>query len=337
MAPPETAEELYQYLSRCKNELGIRTPLIMNRSNFNNFFAGGCISSAFGLPRTDAYQINGKVHYGSYDPQYKEVLTYLNRLYREGLLDPNFAVTDEPTAHSAIMGGTSALIFSAVTRIQVMSAAMNFAPDFTLVALPSMARVKGEIPMHSYADNPATNGQCVFVPSTSRQVENVLKFFNYAFTEKGHRVANFGIEGLTYNMVNGREVYTDFVNKNPNGHTLDGILRSHCLLNWAMIQDEWMTRQRFPMESQVDAMEKWGYSDGRRYRIINSSILIDLVDEYASLFTDINTFINESRAQFISGALPLDQFDSYYIAGLRRMGIERMLTILQQSYDVYNR
>ena len=160
---------------------------------------------------------------------------------------------------------------------------------------------------------------------------------NFAFTEKGNRLVNFGIEGTTYTMVDGRPVYTDFVLNNPNGHTLDGILRAYGILNWSILQDEWMTRQRFPLPSQVDAMEKWGNSDISKYRIINNSILQDHVDEYSALVTDINTFINESQAQFISGNLPMDRFETYYIPGLQRMGIDRLIEILQISYDAYNK
>jgi putative aldouronate transport system substrate-binding protein len=83
-------------------------------------------------------------------------------------------------------------------------------------------------------------------------------------------------------------------------------------------------------------MEAWSISDGAKYRIVNNSILGQHADEYAALVTDINTYIDECRAQFISGALPLDRFDSY-IATLKRMGMDRLLQILQESYDVYNK
>ena len=337
MAPPETADELYQYLLRCKNELGIKTPFMSNKGRFDTIFTGGSLTSPFGLPKTDTYQINGKVHFGAYEPQYKDVLAYFNKLYREGLLDNNFAVTDEPTTFASVLGGNTALLFDAVSRIQVLVASANSAPDFNLTALPSMSRVKGERPMYSYADDPFTQGQCAFLPETCRDPVNVLKFFNYAFTEKGNTLVNFGIEGTTYNNINGRPVFTDFVLNNPNGYTLDGILRSYAILNWPILQDEWMTRQRFPLKSQVDAMEKWSNSDISKYRIINNSILENYIDEYAALVTDINTFITESRAQFISGALPIDRFETYYIPALKQMGMDRLLEILQLSYDAYNK
>ena len=185
--------------------------------------------------------------------------------------------------------------------------------------------------MHSYADSPANNDFWCFLPETSRDPENALKLLNYAFTEKGNILVNFGQEGKTFNFVNGEPVFTDFVTSNTGGLTLDGILRCYAILNFPIVQDERMTRQRFPLRSQVEAMEKWSASDGSKYRIINNSILSEYADEYAALVTDINTFVAESRAQFISGALPLDRFESYYLPALKNMGMDRLLEILQAS------
>jgi putative aldouronate transport system substrate-binding protein len=337
MSFPETPDELYQFLSRCKKELGVETPFMLNRNNLENMFTGGSLSSGFGLPRQDAYHIGGKVHYGAYEPRFKDLLAWLHKLYEEKLFDNNFAVTDEATAHASVLSGRTALIFTQVTRMQVLTFAANYAPDFTLAALPSMTTAKGVLPMYSYADHPATMDNNCFLTEKNKDVENTLKLLNYAFTEKGNILVNFGQEGKTFTYVNGEPVFTDFVLKNPDGLTLDGILRAYGILNFPIVQDERMTRQRFPLASQIEAMEKWSNADNSKYRIINTNILTEYVDEYAALVTDINTFIAESRAQFISGALSLDRFDSYYIPTLKSMGMDRLLEILQLSYDAYNR
>jgi putative aldouronate transport system substrate-binding protein len=217
-----------------------------------------------------------------------------------------------------------------------MTYAANNAADFTLMGLQSMAPSKGAIPMYSYADDPVTTGMWCFLPEKSRDVPNALKLLNYAHTEKGNILVNFGQEGVTFNYANGEPALTAFVTNNPNGLTLDGILRAYGILNWPITQDERMLFQRFPLPQQIQAMEVWAKSDGSKYRIVNNSILGEYVDEYAALVTDINTYIEESRAQFISGALSLDRFDSY-IATLKSMGMDRLLEILQASYDVYNK
>jgi putative aldouronate transport system substrate-binding protein len=337
MAPPQTPDELYQYLRRSKAELGVETPFMSAaKTRFPMAFTGGALTSGFGLPKSDAYHINGKVHYGAYDPQYKDVLAFMHKLYAEKLLDNNFAVTDEPTAHASVLSGKTSLIFTAASRIQNLTAAAKNAPDFTLYGLPSMSTAKGVTPMYSYADDPVRLAFWCFIPESSKNPENALKLLNYLHTEKGNILSNFGIEGVTFSWVNTNPVLNEFTTKNPKGLSLDGIIRAYGLLNFPIVQDDRMLRQRFALPQQIQAMGEWARSDGAKYRIVNNSILGKYGDEYAALITDINTYIAESQAQFISGALPIDRFDSY-LAILKSMGMDRVLEILQESYNVYNK
>jgi putative aldouronate transport system substrate-binding protein len=175
-----------------------------------------------------------------------------------------------------------------------------------------------------------------FIPDRTRDVGTALRFLNFLHTEQGHMLANFGTEGQTFTWVNGNPTFTEYVTNHPRGLPLDGILRTYGLLNFPMRQDDRMSVQRFPLPQQIQAYEVWAYNDRSRYAIVNQSILPRYASEHARLITDINTFIEESRAQFISGALPLARYDDY-IANLRRMGMDRVLQILQASYEAYNR
>lgn len=335
MQEPETADELYTYLKRSKDELGYDIPFMSARNRFPNLFTGGALTSPFGLPRADAYHLNGKVHYGAYDPAYKNVMAYFNKLYTEKLLDNNFAVTEESAAHSSVLNDETSLIFTASSRIQNMTAAAKDPSRFTLYGLKAMSTARGVKPMYNYADDAVMFSYWCYIPQTTKDIPNALKLLNYFFTEKGNLLANFGEEGLTYTMVNGSPTFTEFTTKNPKGLPLDGIVRTYGCLNFPMIQDDRMSVQRFPLQQQIQAMEAWGQSDGSKYRIVNAAVMPKHASEYATLVTDINTYIDESRAQFISGALPVSQFDQY-IATLKRMGMDRLLEILQESYEAYN-
>ncbi|MCL2833345.1 MAG: extracellular solute-binding protein [Treponema sp.] len=336
MAAPETASDLYTYLKRSKDELGCDVPFMSAAYRLAMAYTGGALTSAFGLPKTDTYQIDGKVHYGAYEPAYRDVMTYMNKLYTDGLLDKNFAVTDEPTAHASVLNGQTSLIFTATSRIQNMTMAAPDQSKFTLLGLKALSTAKGVRPMYNYADDLVTFSYWCFFPQKSRDVVNGLKLLNYLHTEKGNLLANFGEDGVTYTMQNGNPVFNDFTLNNPKGLPIDGVLRSYGLLNFPITQDPRMSRQRFPLQQQIQAMEVWADADTAKYKIPNNSIIADNASEYASLSTDINTYINESQAQFISGALPLSRFDDY-IATLKKMGMDRMLQILQASYDVYNK
>jgi putative aldouronate transport system substrate-binding protein len=336
MQPPQTPDEFYTFLKRTKDELGIAAPFRSDKFRFESIFIDGSLTSGFNLPSSGPYQINKKIHFGAYESQYKDVLAFLNKLFAERLLDNNFAVTDEPTANAAMLNGQSASMITALSRMQNM-ASMATSKDFTLYGLDSLVPTKGAMPMSSYVRETVQSYFWAFIPSNAtKNIEYSLKLLNYLFTPKGIMLSNFGEEGLTYTMRNNEAILTEFMTKNPKGVPLDALLRVHAMLNFPLLQTDSMTRQRYPLPEQIQAMAAWARSDAKKYFIVNNSILPQFAEEYASLYTDINTYIVESRAQFISGVLPLGEFDSY-IATLKRMGMDRLLEILQTSYNAYNR
>ena len=103
----DTAEEFHDMLSRFKNELNVEIPMTITSANLTELLDYGVITSPFDLVTRDAYQIDGTVHIGYAEKEYKDVLAYLNQLYSEGLLDPNFSTTDKATVTANMLSGTS--------------------------------------------------------------------------------------------------------------------------------------------------------------------------------------------------------------------------------------
>jgi len=55
-------------------------------------------------------------------------------------------------------------------------------------------------------------------------------------------------------------------------------------------------------------------------------------EKITSLLADIDTYVNEMSIKFITGAEPIDSFDSY-VEKIKSMGIDEVLQIRQQVYD----
>ena len=337
MTAPETPNEFYTYLKGLKDELRIETPFMFGSNRLDNLFNQGALPSGFGLPSAGFYQLNGRVHFGAYDPQYRELLAFMNRLFSEGLLDNNFAVTDDNTTYSSVVNGKTGLTAFGSATFPNLANAANNAPDFNLMGLSSMTTAKGVKPMWSLTDLPVTTSYWCFLPDRCRDAANSLKLLNYLHTKEGHILGNFGEENVTFTYENGQPVFTQFVMNNPRGIALNAVMHAYTLIGFPIMQDNRMSRQRMGSQMQIQATEAWSNSDIAKYRIINSSILAQYADEYAGLVTDINTFVRESRAQFISGALPVDRYESYYIPALKNMGMDRLIQIAQESFNFYNK
>ncbi len=330
LEPPTTIDEFTAMLRAFKDQLEIETPLMSFSGNFPRMLSDGNLTAAFGLPNSVGYQVDGVYHFGAYEPAYKEALAYLNMLYNEGLMDKNFAVTDEPTAQSSVMEGKTGAIYAAASRILNMTSAVNDGV-FKLTGLPPFTKNKGEVAICGMTD-PVMVSTASWLTEDCENVPAACAFLNYMYTEPGNLLYNFGIEGESFEYVDGKPKFTELMTKNPDGYSLDPMIRKYGILNFSGVQDLGMSAQRFPLQEQIDAYAAWSSHTADKYMIINNAILAEYMNEEATLWTDIDTYINEMRARFISGQEPLANFDQY-ITTLKNMGMDRLIEIRQLSLD----
>lgn len=98
MEIPQTPDELYDVLKAFKEQKGATAPFSAVNFWLRDVGIGqGAITSPFGLVKGGFYQIDNKVHFGYAEKEYKDLLVFLNKLYAEGLLDPNFQSVDDNT------------------------------------------------------------------------------------------------------------------------------------------------------------------------------------------------------------------------------------------------
>ena len=329
-----TLDDFTTYLRRCKDELGVETPLMAQNSMMRYLWRYGLVTSPFGLPAGYGYQVDGTFHFGAYEPEFKDVLAWLNSLYTDGLLDPNFTVTDNATAVAAMSSGTSAAISAMTSRFQVIK---NAAEDenLQLTAIPSLVAKAGDVPYMSYAVTISSNSFWCFVTDECEDIETALRFLDYLYTPEGKDLANYGTEGVTFEYDDeGNAQFTDFVTNNPDGFAIDPIMRSYGLTNWSCIHRQEYSEKRFPLAEQREGCAIWASSDYNKYMVGYSSVPADLQEENTRLWTDIDTYLNEHIANFISGIDSLDTYDAY-IEGLKALGMDRYIEIQQIAIDPY--
>lgn len=337
---PQTPDDLYTFLKRCKDELGVETPFMSDVMRWNYIWESndGTFTAPFGLVGAGLYHVDGVVHYGSYEKEFQGVLDFFRKLYADGLLDTNFTVTDEAIANSAMMSGKSALTLSAASRIANMMKASDD-PNFTLVGLPPLKKADGTDAYFVFASNYADNGFCAFIPETTtgeRRI-NALKLMNYLFSDAGHILTNYGVEGENFDIIDGKYILNESMTNNPDKLPLDGLLRTRALMNWPLYYDDEMLAQRYGMPEQGAAFLNWSQNETDTYEVRNQTILPEYSDEYAKLWTDIKTYMAEYRSQYITGAKGTETFETEYLPTMDKLGMPRVIEILQASYDAYNK
>lgn len=330
---PVTFDDYHEVLTAFKNEKGATAPLILNFSGSDGEF--GTMSG--GLNVLNSWQLDetGKVNFGPYMDAWKEYVTIMNQWYNEGLIDPDFMATDERTADMAkVVTGASGLFAALYTMPSVYEAASE---DSNMNLAPVNPPVKNEgDEIHIRLRDSYTSGNTA-ISADCENPEVAMRWLDYLFTEEGALLANYGVEGDTFEFdENGDPVYTDKIVNNENGWTMTQTMASYLcpsagIANWS----DWTRELAGVPEKDQACYDVWSEADDT-WRLPSSVTLTqDESTERAALYADISTTVKEQTAQFISGALDIESNWDAYIASLESSGIERAIEITQAAYDRY--
>jgi len=336
MEVPVTADDLYDVLKAFKEKKDVEYPFCTTFSDlYGDGLKRGGITSAFGLPRGDFYQIDGKVHYGFAELEFKDVLAYLNKLYKEKLLDPNFQSLEGNLVTAAMTSGTGAVTFGAggSTLSAYLSAMAEQDPSYSCTGVGSLVAKEGDVAMCGHYNSSVTGVYAVITPDC-KNVEAAVRFLNYGYTEEGDMLMNWGIEGESYEMVNGEPQWTEFITNNPDGWTQGMAQVAYCrgTTNGPLVQ-----QYREGNVPQVEvAIERWSNTQVVNYALPTLSIDEANASEFSKISGDVNTYVQEMIIKFINGEESLDNFESTYLTTLENMKVKRMIEIQQEALDAYN-
>jgi putative aldouronate transport system substrate-binding protein len=162
--------------------------------------------------------------------------------------------------------------------------------------------------------------------------ELAIKWINFVYgTEEGVTLNEWGIEGLSYRIANGKKRFTDFVLKNPNGLDPYNALRSLGASDTILV--------RTPAEVYV------ALNEGTPTIPFGEKLLPYRVEPFPSIMLsdenqavidriqpDITTYSNEIRLKFLIGEIPLSEWDNY-VRTVNSMGLAEIQKIRQWQYD----
>ena len=342
---PETLAEWEQVLTAFKTEGLVEYPL-----TFTNFRRGrGMNRSAFIQPFGTIWDFyrddSGQVHFGPFDDQFGEFLTFFKGWFDQGLVDPESFSNERNTFDAKILNGTAGAWLSYTgSGIGAYLDANGGEGTFDIVAAPYPVLNRGQTPFFGQRDNPLP-GQGLAITTQARDVEVAAKWADFAYGEEGHVLFNFGLEGDSYlwsTNYPGFEgerwpVYTDVMNADAEGRTLAqmGGLYTRAFYSGPIVQDRRYMYQYARRPQQRAAVQIWGQTEAAMHKLPAVTATPDEAEELAEMMSDINTYVDEMVVKFITGQEPLSNFDAYQDR-LQQMGVERAIAIKQAGLDRYN-
>jgi len=338
LSVPETPEEFYNVLKAFKtndlngNGQADEIPLVSKKME-----AIETIINGFGAS-SDYILKDGKVLYGPMQPEYREALTFVKKLFDEGLIDPDFYLTDDNSMDAKVISNQAGIMYGAITghMSKYMSMMKAQTPDVSIAAMPSMRAADGRVYIFNKLLTRCSTGNGAVITKDNKYIAESVKLLDYFYSENGHMTANFGVLGDTYNMVDGVPVYADKIMKNDSGSAIGDILSQYVLAptSGAFLQDPRYFDQILIYPQQKEAPGIWSKDIVTDRIVPATSLTSDEHINYSALNGDISTYKDEMTNKFVIGTEDLGKFDDF-IDQLKKLGIENAIAVQQSAYDRY--
>ena len=327
---PETAEEWYTALVAFRDELNVEIPFTVRGKDDH--------LTRVLAPGFDSWHEfvveDGVVKNPVIDETRLAYLTEAKKWYDEGILDSEFLAVDKKTQASKILneqaGATWAPGGSGIGTW--LPALRETDPNVDFVSAPPMYPEKGRVSKYSKINQLYGSGAAISTACTN--IEAAARLLDYAYGEEGHMLNNFGIEGVTYEMVDGYPKYTDEIMNNPDGlnimQAMSKYIRGH--ISGPLVQDYRELEQYYELPQLQEALQLWTKTDTGKYLMPPVSPTSEESEELAQIMNNVNIYRREMESKFITGVEPLSKFDEY-VEQMKAFELERAVEIMQNSYD----
>jgi putative aldouronate transport system substrate-binding protein len=335
MDVPTTLDEYEAYLDQCVNG----DPLGDGKKSTVGFAGAGigglieALSGAYGLRNqgTDIGSIDedpdspGTVRLWPMSDGYRDLLTYLNKLYSQGLIMKDVFSVDGEKVNAL---GSESKVGSVMT--QAPSGFFGKAGD-PYVPIPALVQNSGDTPSWQAVRSEVVSiGQFLMTDKCSHPIE-IARWMDWWYSDEGSRAFFMGIEGESYEKTDDGYALLPEI---TDGQTIDEGLENYALYLGGRYPgratDEWFKG----VETTEQAMK--GAELVKEHALTEVWPQFTFTAEEADLLgtqgTDINKHIDESRAAFVTGKKKLTDWDAY-IAEFSNMGVEEYLRVHQDALD----
>ena len=343
---PKTTEELYEDLVEFQkqdvNKSGAADEFICVW--FDNFSTD--IAQWFGLGTGLTFfntQDNNTVTSPWYQEHVKEYITYMQKLYAAGVLKMSGNEFNTYLANNQVAGIAD---WTTMTWMEATISLPEGAAYPWYVPFRAQA-VEGQVPLFRGPNVYNPGFRAYAVPASSDKQDAVGKLLDYLVSDECILLTEYGIEGVSYEMVDGQ--YSNIIdasleNTDATGIALwtNGGIFPRFELN-KDVNGEMVTSTQIAKEKGVknNASGKEDYNidcfNDPTHRLFHDETAyavptLDEISKISEISSDLSTYSSELLTKLIMGEKSLDDWDAY-IQDLKDLGLDELIAINQGRYD----
>ncbi|WP_246469678.1 extracellular solute-binding protein [Cohnella nanjingensis] len=260
------------------------------------------IAGAFGLANT-WNDMDGKLVPRALDPAYPDYVAFVNDLFKQGLLDQEFAVNKLANMYEKFSSGKAGVIPLAWYDVPTVTDALKKnQPDAKWTYTPPLKGPSGKVGL------PESAGfdRITFIPKAAKHPEDAVKWINAKLEKDTFKLMAIGEEGKHYTFKDGTytpilPIFTD--ERNLANNFLMGVDAEN-------YPNYWQARVR--KDSRL--FEAWDYLNIKQpadTRIADPLGVSPYLPEYSKNNSSLNMLTDEQTVKFIVGAESLNKINAF--------------------------
>lgn len=337
---PVTTEEFYNLLKRFKTEdpngNGEEDEIpftFITNSNLDYLDPNLYILPAFGVGSPRIYVEDGVVKYGALEENYKEYLKYMNRLFSEGLIDPEWATQDDSTRIGKAKANTVGIAAQAIPQNLYDVTDAEEAKAYPMAPALSSEFSGGEQRYLLYSQG-ITPGAFA-ITEKCEYPEAMIRWVDYLYGEEGSFFIHYGKEGELWKY--SEDGLYEHITPD-NGMTTEeyrgGVITPDCgttTPKWVRPStvSDWVDPFQSVRIEQVDTLAI-PYAE---VAFPSTFFLPDQQNRIDVIEADLNKYMEEMEAAFFTGTKDIDAEWEEFTETLKKMNVEELIEIYQESYN----
>ena len=274
---------------------------------------------------------NNKWCYGSFEDTTKEMVAWMNKMVKEGLMPPNIIDITTTNWEEYMISNRGFITLDYIVRIDyfndIMRGDEEF-PNYELAFMPPPAA--NELGLHKMTKcSVDLSGYSVCNTGKEDGMANAFKLVNWMYTEEAVELLSWGKEGETFKWTDKKAGKREFIMN--EGETPRGLYGVGSFGLYQLMDEDAFAESY--TDKQVAACEEASqYLEDR----VNPMWWLSFSDEEDARKSDIDaalaSYSEEWIAKFVSGAEPLSKWDEY-VANGQKFNVDEYIEIYSKAYD----
>ncbi|MGG6310386.1 extracellular solute-binding protein [Paenibacillus macerans] len=292
---PTNRDELYTVLKTIKEKKNV-IPLTMSKDSIY-----GDIAATFGV-YTDWKEVDGQLMHRAEQPEMKEYIAYMNKLYKEGLLDTETPINTAQKSIEKFSGGSVAMYKLAWWNAGTTIAALekNF-PEAKTTIIPYLKGPDGKAAVGAKANTTWYVG----ILKSSKNKVAAMEFLNAKLEPETFKGIALGKEGVHYEVKDDKyypilPIFNDELNNASN--FLTGVDEEKYPIYWQA-----RVRKDPVLQAHFEAFQK----NAEGLIVVDPMSTAPPIEAVSKNLLKLTTLLDDNVLQFISGAKPIEEYDQF--------------------------